>query len=105
MPFWIAVSECELMIPMAASLKDRRQVVRSIMDGARSRLSVSVADLGPENSYQMALLGFVAAGSSASELEVRMSKLEKFLMRREESGEFEMTAFSKEVIKHGDISD
>lgn len=103
MPFWIAVAECELIIPMAASLKDRRQVVRSLTDGARARFSVSSADLGPENSYGMALLGFVAAGSSSFELEERMTNLENYLLRREESGEFEITAFTREVIKHGDL--
>ncbi len=32
MPFWIGVAECSLRLPYAGSLKERRHVVRSILE-------------------------------------------------------------------------
>ncbi|OUO93064.1 DUF503 domain-containing protein [Cloacibacillus sp. An23] len=105
MQFWIAAVRLDMRLPFAASLKDRRHVVRSITDGVRGRFSISAADLGPYGTHGEASLGFAAAGSSPHELEERMGNLEKFLYQREEDGEFEITGFSLEVFSYGDISD
>ena len=105
MAFWCAAAELSIVIPFAASLKDRRQVVRSLTDGVRSRFSISAADLGPDGVHNAASLGFAAAGSSEQELEERMRALEKFLGQREDDGDFEITGFSVEVFKYGDLSD
>lgn len=105
MQLWIAAARLEMRLPFAASLKDRRHVVRSITDGVRGRFSISAADLGPDGLHDAAELGFAAAGSSPRELDERMRNLEKFLYQREEDGEFEITGFSLEVFNYGDISD
>lgn len=105
MSFWIAAARVEMRLPFATSLKDRRHVVRSITDGVRSRFAVSAADLGPNGVYNAAVIGFAAAGSSATELEERMDNLERFLYQREETGEFTIDGFTPEVFKYDDISD
>jgi uncharacterized protein YlxP (DUF503 family) len=103
MPFWIGVAECSLRLPYAGSLKERRHVVRSILDGVRNRFSLSSSDLGPADKWQDADLGFTAAGSSPSELEERLRNLESFLARREAEGEFEIVRFTWEVFAYGDL--
>lgn len=103
MPFWIGVAECTLRLPYAGSLKERRQVVRSILEGVRSRFSLSSADLGPADKWQDAELGFAGAGSSPSELEERLRNLESFLARKEAEGEFETVCFTWEVFAYGDL--
>ncbi len=105
MQLWIAAARLDARMPFAASLKDRRRVVRSVMDGVRGRFSISAADLGPDGTHDAAALGFAAAGSSPRELDERMRNLEKFLCQREEDGDFEITGFSLEVFNYGDISD
>lgn len=105
MTFWIAAAECRLRLPRAASLKDRRRVVRSLTDGARAKFNVSVADLGPDGAHQEAALGFLAAGSAAAELEERLNFLEKFIRQSEADGEFEILEITREVFTYGDISD
>ncbi len=104
MPLWIGVAVCSLRLSCAASLKERRHVVRSLLDGVRSRFSISPADLGPSDVWNIAELGFSASGSSPQELEERIDNLEKFLSQKEESGEFEITHFTREVFAYGDIS-
>lgn len=104
MTFWIGACECVLRLPWAVSLKDRRQVVRSLTDGARAKLNFSAADLGPDGSPKEATLGFTACGSSASEIKDRLGFLEKHLEQCEASGEFEITGITREVFTYGDIS-
>ena len=78
--------------------------MRSILDGVRSRFSISPADLGPYNTWNAAELGFSASASSPAELEERLDNLEKFLGQKEETGEFEIIFFTREVFAYGDIS-
>jgi len=105
MSFWIGAAECSIKIIYAGSLKERRHVVRSLLDGIRVRFSISPADLGPPDRWQSAVLGFTAAGSSPSELEERIDNLESFLIQREADGEFEILNFTREVFAYGDLSD
>lgn len=51
------------------SLKDRRRVVRSVLDRVRVRHNVAVADLGPAEDRQRAELAFACVGSNQGLLE------------------------------------
>lgn len=105
MMFWIGAAVCSIRLHSTESLKERRHVVRSLTDGARSRFNVSCADLGPHLTRQGADVGFTAAGSSAEELDERLANLENFLRMRETGGEFEIVDYSREVFAYGDLSD
>ncbi|MGH9394656.1 MAG: DUF503 domain-containing protein, partial [Terriglobales bacterium] len=62
----IAVVELEIVIPMAASLKDRRQIVRSLKDRLRHDFNVSVAELDPDaDLWQRATIGICAIANDA----------------------------------------
>jgi uncharacterized protein YlxP (DUF503 family) len=54
---FVGVARFVIQIPGARSLKDRRSVVRSFKDRVRSRLRVSVAEVGNVESWQVATLG------------------------------------------------
>jgi uncharacterized protein YlxP (DUF503 family) len=62
---FVGVARFVLHIPGARTLKDRRQVVRSLKDRLRARLPVSVAEVGETDRLQVATLG-VATVSGAS---------------------------------------
>jgi uncharacterized protein YlxP (DUF503 family) len=53
----------EIEIPGAQSLKDKRQVVRSILDKVRAKFNVSAAEVDQLNSWQLATLGFVVVSN------------------------------------------
>jgi uncharacterized protein YlxP (DUF503 family) len=72
----IAHLNLELRIEGAHSLKDRRQVVRSLKDRLRSRFNISVAELNPSELWQSATLGVVAISPSRAYLEGMMQQLE-----------------------------
>lgn len=62
----IGLLHVRLHIPEARSLKDKRQVVRSILDRARSRYQVSAAEVGENDVLRIAELGFAAVSNSSS---------------------------------------
>ena len=95
----------QLKIPGAASLKDRRQVTRSLLERARSRFNVSSADLGPEGSFQDGFLAFSAVSSSPSEAGERLDLLLRMIRSMEEKGEFLLVREIKEVERYAGFQD
>lgn len=77
----IAKLTIELDIPHAHSLKDRRQVVRSLKEKLRHGFNISVAELDDASLWNRATLGFAAISSSAAYLEGQMQELESTLQR------------------------
>ena len=62
----VGVLRLTLYIHGAASLKDKRQVVRKILDRLRSRFNVSAAEVGDNDVWQRAVVGIVAVANDHS---------------------------------------
>ena len=60
----VAQLTLEIRIEHAQSLKDRRQVVRSLKDQIRQGFNVSVAEMDEAVTWQSATLGIVAISRS-----------------------------------------
>jgi hypothetical protein len=71
----VATLEVRLHLPGARSLKDKRQVVRSILDRARSRFHVAAAETGENDVHRIAVLGFAAVSGSAAHAEEVVEKI------------------------------
>ena len=65
----IGLLTLEIHIPDARSLKDKRQVLRSLKDRLRSRFNVAVAELDHQETWQRAEVGIVSISNDASHLE------------------------------------
>lgn|GEM_PF-183420 len=72
----VATLNLELSIEHAHSLKDRRQVVRSLKDKLRHNFNVSVAELDESVVYNRATIGIVAISSSPSYLAGQLREVE-----------------------------
>jgi uncharacterized protein YlxP (DUF503 family) len=59
----------EIHIPDARSLKDRRQVVRSLKDRLRARFNVAVAELDEQPTWQRAQIGIVTVSNDGAHIE------------------------------------
>ena len=77
----IAQLTLELRIEAAHSLKDRRQVVRSLKDRLRRSFNVSVAELDAGDLWNSATIGVAAISSSRSYLEGQMREVERAATR------------------------
>ncbi len=77
----IAYLALEIRIEGAHSLKDKRQVVRSVKDGLRNHFNVAVAEMNAGDAWQRATLGVVSISDSRDYLEGLMRNVERHAMR------------------------
>jgi hypothetical protein len=71
----------ELRIEAAQSLKDKRQVVRSIKDRLRASFNISVAEIDPSNLWNQATIGVVAISHSRDYLDGLLKNVERAATR------------------------
>lgn len=60
---FVGVLQVELALDQARSLKEKRQVVRSILDRVRASFNVSAAEVEGMDLWQRAVLGFAAVSN------------------------------------------
>jgi uncharacterized protein YlxP (DUF503 family) len=72
----LALLTLELAIEHAQSLKDRRQVVRSLKERLRHSFNISVAELDDAMLWNRATLGIAAISNSASYLAGQLREVE-----------------------------
>jgi uncharacterized protein len=65
----IGVLTLEIHIPDARSLKDKRQVLRSLKERLRARFNVAVAELDHQETWQRAQVGIVSLSNDPTHLE------------------------------------
>ena len=73
----IACLTLEVHIEAAQSLKDKRQVTRSLKDRLRSSFNVSVAELDPSPLWNQATIGVVSISHSRDYLDGLMKNVER----------------------------
>lgn len=102
----VGVLRLTLSIPGARSLKDKRQVVRKIVDRVRARYNVSIAEVGENDSWQRALLGVTVVANDHSFVNQVLDKLVRDV---EGSGLILLSARELEIETysemHGNIAD
>ncbi|HVN20316.1 MAG TPA: DUF503 domain-containing protein [Dongiaceae bacterium] len=99
----IAHLTLEIRIEGARSLKDRRQVLRSVKDGLRTRFNVAVAELDPSDAWQRATLGVVSISSSRDYLDGLMQNVERFAVRAANNCGGEVTDTFLDFLDEGDV--
>jgi uncharacterized protein YlxP (DUF503 family) len=60
----VGVLSVELHIPSARSLKEKRATIRPILDSARARYRVAIAEVGFQDLHQRALLEVAAVAAA-----------------------------------------
>ncbi|HVF32115.1 MAG TPA: DUF503 domain-containing protein [Acidimicrobiales bacterium] len=78
-PTHVAALRFDLRLPACHSLKEKRAVVRPILDGARHRYSVAAAEVGHQDKWQRASLGMAAVGGSVGHVADVLDAVERFV--------------------------
>lgn len=76
---YVLAVEVDLRILDAHSLKDKRQVVKSIVETVRRRFGISAAEVGAQDSWQRARLGFAVVASSAHQATRVLDDVDRFI--------------------------
>ena len=71
----IGVLTLEIHIPDARSLKDKRQVLRSLKDRLRGQFNVAVAELDHQETWQRSVVGVVTISADVRHLEDSLEKV------------------------------
>jgi uncharacterized protein YlxP (DUF503 family) len=79
-------------IPQAVSLKDKRQVCRSIIDKTRSRFNASVAEVDTQDIHQTLTVGIAVVSGDASHAQNLLDEIIRFM---EEHADAELTEIEK----------
>lgn len=61
----IGVLEVELHFPAARSLKEKRSLLRPVVESSRSRYRVAIAEVGYQELHQRAIVEVAAVASAA----------------------------------------
>jgi uncharacterized protein len=87
----VALLTLELSIEHAQSLKDKRQVVRSLKDRLRAHFNVATAELDPSSLWNRATIGVVSVSHSRDYLDGLMKNVERQAMRIANNAGAELT--------------
>jgi uncharacterized protein len=75
----VASLTLELRMRSVHSLKEKRSVLRPIIDGSRRRFLVAAAEVGHQDAWQLATVGMATVSSSASHAEDVLDAVERFV--------------------------
>jgi uncharacterized protein len=76
MPAAVGLLTFEIRIEHSHSLKDKRQVVKSLKDRLRSRFNVAVAETGEQEMWQRAIVSAVTVSSDRKAAEESLQRVE-----------------------------
>ena len=77
----VALLTLELRIEHAQSLKDKRQVVRSLKEKLRANFNVATAEIDSSSLWNRATIGVVSVSDSRDYLDGLMRNVERQAMR------------------------
>ncbi len=87
----VAVVRLEFHIPHSRSLKEKRAVVRPIVEGLRHRFSLSVAEVAFHDKWQRAALGLAVVSETYGHAADVIRSVERWVWSRTE---IEISTFS-----------
>jgi hypothetical protein len=75
----VGVLQVEISIPDAMSLKDKRQVVKSLKDRIAHGHNVSIAEVGALDEHRRSIIGIAMVSNDKRYVEGALSKLVDFI--------------------------
>jgi uncharacterized protein YlxP (DUF503 family) len=64
-----------LHLPASCSLKDKRQVIRSLMERLRRQFNVAIAEVEEQDTWQTAVLGLAVVSNEAGHAERQIDRI------------------------------
>ncbi|HOW54805.1 MAG TPA: DUF503 domain-containing protein [Syntrophorhabdaceae bacterium] len=95
----VGVSRVDLFFPENHSLKDKRQMLKKVIEKTRARFNISVIEVEQSNLWQRARIGFAVAGVRQDHVNKVIENVHGFI---EELYLGEVIDTSTEIIVIGD---
>lgn len=91
-----------LALPGLHSLKEKRSVVRRLLDRIRSRFHVSAAEVDEQDVHTRAVLGFCTVGADGRKIAAALQRVIEFI---DESGHAQIVSVETEVVNYDELGD
>jgi uncharacterized protein YlxP (DUF503 family) len=91
----IGICHLDLILHENHSLKGKRRVVKSIIGRVKSKFNVSIAEVGEQDLWQSAQIGFCVAGNEKRFINSSLDKIIHFI---EETSSAEIKDVEMEII-------
>ena len=91
----VLVGEVQLHMPESQSLKDKRQVVKSLKERVRNRFNVSIAEVDYIDLWQRCAIGIAVVSTTRAHAEETLSTAVQFI---ETDGRAQLLEFTSEVV-------
>ena len=75
----VGVSRIEIFFPEAHSLKDKRQMMKKIVDKTRAKFNVSMVEIADCNLWQKGYVGFAVMGINKDHVQVAIENVQKYI--------------------------
>ena len=74
---YVGALRIELYMPQCQNLKEKRQVIRSIIDRTRNRFNVAVAEVDKQDLWQVSSLGIACVSNSEYAVREMLDKIDR----------------------------
>ncbi|MDK2799894.1 MAG: uncharacterized protein PWP27_1415 [Clostridiales bacterium] len=91
----IASGQVSLSIEGVFSLKEKRQIIKSIIAKIHSRFNVSIAEIGAQDKWQYSVLGFCCVSNNTAHANSIISKVFNYI---EKDGRVVVVDYTTEII-------
>jgi uncharacterized protein YlxP (DUF503 family) len=78
---FIGIGRYEIFIPASTSLKDKRQVLRAVIQNVRNKFNVAIAEVDHQDLWQRAALGVSCVAESGGHCRKVLQEVEKVIAR------------------------
>lgn len=92
---YIGILKIELFIAGSQSLKDKRRVVKSLIDSIRKRFNAAINEAAYQDQWQRSALGIVVIDSNKIHVQHSLDKIIDFFQARE--GDFSLLESRVEI--------
>ncbi len=75
----VGVSQITLHLPGCRSLKDKRQIVKSVMARVRQQFEVAIAEVDEQDRWQIAILGVSCVSNSSQHIDEILGRVRRYI--------------------------
>lgn len=91
----IGVCTCEIFIYECNSLKEKRAVIKSIINKSKNRFNISIAEVGENDKWQKSIIGF---STISNDIKIVDETIEKVIRFFESYTEIEIIKINREIL-------
>jgi uncharacterized protein YlxP (DUF503 family) len=95
MRMFVAIAEIEIRLYNSQSLKEKRQILKSLVSKIRNQFNVSIAEVDGLDTWQRAKLGFACVSNNSVQAEKQMNRVLEYI---EQDIRLEVVNIRKEIL-------